>query len=151
MRTDFSPDRYRWAMRYTSHAAAILDACLPRRARFATEREDRRQATDFVLMTAGDITAALRVRRHWTLAYGDLTFRFELPTGHLTEFAKILDGHGDYMVYGVAAADQTPRLCQWTVVDLAAFRDWCRQWNFAKTKTDHGSSPSGEKNSDRLW
>ena len=121
MRDDVRRD-FNYSARFVDHAMDILGRVL-QRGRVATEREDLKQATDFVLMPFNGGAAALRVRRHWARLYaGEITIRAHRPSGTETEVDKILEGHGDYMVYGWGIWNGRDRMCSWAVIDLDRLR-----------------------------
>jgi hypothetical protein len=69
---------------------------------------------------------ACRVRRN----YSDPGRYLNRPTirsynrGHRTELTKLLEGHGDYLLYGHAALDSRPRMRAWVLIRLSVFRRW---------------------------
>lgn len=97
---------------------------------------DQRENTDLVVFAArGGITVAARVR-DWSYVerYAhDVTFRSSRPSGAKTELDKVIDGWGDYMLYGFGRDDgDVPR---WVLIDLERLRQairrdevWFRGW-----------------------
>jgi len=92
----------------------------------ATVEQDTRQATDLVVVSAGDIRVACRVRRP---GYADhplyrwqFTVRSRVPSGTETELTKIFRGWGDRMIYAHQREHGSPQIARWTLVDLRAFR-----------------------------
>jgi hypothetical protein len=86
--------------------------------------EDRNQNTDLVL-ELGRVRVACRVRRHRDLArFGaEFTIRSKRPAGTRTELHKVIQGWGDYILYGFAAAEGAT-FAQWLLGDLGHFRIW---------------------------
>ena len=64
----------------------------------ATEEQDTRQATDFVIRITGG-TVAARVRRGKNTPWRDLTIRSRSRHGGKTEIHKLSEGWGDYYIY----------------------------------------------------
>jgi hypothetical protein len=106
----------------------------------ASPEDDRKRATDLIVMTAKDIRIGCRVRRHEHIdRYGhQFTIRTSRPSGMPTELEKILDGWGDYLIYGFADADETA-LVRWLLGDLDVFRRYCARW-----KADFPDTMPGE-------
>lgn len=83
---------------------------------------DAKEAADFYVFKAKDMTVAARVRRP---GYADrypfeVTMRSARDSGTKTELSKIIDGWGDWFFYGHATAENT--IDRWWLVDLASFR-----------------------------
>jgi hypothetical protein len=99
---------------------------------------DRQQAADLMVFTARSVTIAVRVRRHgYALRYPtQFTIRCRRDSGMRTEHAKIMDGWGDWYLYG-HAAQTVPELTVWWLLDLAVFRQY-----------EHQSRPEFRSNGD---
>lgn len=105
--------------------------------------EDKKHATDLIVLTLNTVRVAARVRRDvYARRYGDeFTIRSHRDTGATTELAKILDGWGDYFVYGFGDGS---RLTAWLLGDLRVFRHYCESHQ-AKTGTLPGCEiPNGD-------
>lgn len=87
---------------------------------------DVKEATDLMVLKALDFRIAVRVRRPgYALRFGNqFTIRYDRPTGARTEYEKIMEGFGDWMLYGHASADQPGELARWMLLDLSVFRCW---------------------------
>ena len=87
-------------------------------------REDREEATDLMVLNAAHRRIACRMRKPGYLQRypWDFTIRSETVSGARTEWNKLVEGWGDLLFYGHAAAGDQPRILEWFVVDLAAFR-----------------------------
>lgn len=84
---------------------------------------DAREAADLIVLRARDMTIAARVRRS---SYADkypyeFTIRSKRDSGAKTEMAKLLEGWGDWMLYGHAA--ERGHLSRWWLIDLHQWRE----------------------------
>ena len=107
---------------------------------------DCSEATDLIVMRARDIRIAARVRRPGYLkSYADqFTIRSRRDNGMTTELRKMIEGWGDWMLYGHANDSETD-LATWMVIDLHA-------WRAAMIRRRNGSPATGEKpNGDGTW
>jgi hypothetical protein len=91
----------------------------------APPKEDYLHNTDLIVLKLGGGRIACRVRRHKYLArYGDqFTVRETRPSGLSSELTKIVEGWGDYVLYGFCNEAETD-LSQWLLGDLDVFRLW---------------------------
>lgn len=88
----------------------------------STLEQDRLEAADLVVLRGRDLTIACRVRRPGYLAYKhQFTIRCHRDSGAKTELEKIVEGWGDWMLYGHADEDEK-RLAFWMLLDLDAWR-----------------------------
>lgn len=72
--------------------------------KIADYKSDCEEATDLFVK---DKRIALRIRKSSYQCYSDeFTVHYRLPTGHVSEFTKIVRGWGDYMLYGFAVDDK---------------------------------------------
>lgn len=120
----YASDRL-WAMRYDEHVRTIVAQALRADVVLASPDEDARRNTDFIAYSAGRAgRIAARVRRHHYLArYGDqVTFRAQRSSGRRTEWTKLIEGYGDWMLYGFAPADDSGQLQAWVLLNLGIFR-----------------------------
>jgi hypothetical protein len=107
------------------------DAFLPEMKRIIGEHligeapidEDQERCTDLIVLKLDAVRIACRVRKNKYMSmYGDeVTIRRKVPSGCKTELTKIIEGWGDFMLYGFASEDDT-RLEKWTLGDLKAMR-----------------------------
>ena len=104
----------------------------------ASAFEDQQHNTDLIVLHLGAVRVACRVRRHHYLSkYGDeFTIRTDRTSGAKTELSKLIEGFGDYFLYGFSDESET-YLCQWFLGDLKAFRLWL----FRYMATNHGKMP----------
>jgi len=103
---------------------------------------DTKQAADLVVFRARDVTIACRVRR---FGYADrypfeFTIRSARDSGARTELEKLTDGWGDWMFYG-HAAEHTPTIERWWLLDLSA-------WRAALIRDRDAVSPKKQSNGD---
>ena len=91
----------------------------------STITQDRREATDLVILQCDGFRIACRVRRHKRRArYGhQFTIRTDRPSGARTELQKVLAGWGDYLIYGFVDVDERT-FDHWLLGDLDVFRRW---------------------------
>lgn len=129
MRADVRRD-YDFGRLFVPQAQAIVGRYVA--VEEAPFEEDAERNTDLIVLAAkvGLIRVGLRVRSlSYRRRYGDqFTIRCSRPNGMPTELAKILDGWGDYFLYGFgdrAGLFAVPRLRAWTLADLSVFR---AQW-----------------------
>ena len=115
----YSADR-RWSDAFIPAIKQIVGPLLLEESSFEV---DTQQAADLVVMNARDKTIACRVRRAgYADRYGnEFTIRAKRDTGAKTELEKIIDGFGDWMLYGHANQDGKS-LSRWMVISLPALR-----------------------------
>jgi hypothetical protein len=98
--------------------------------RCATENEDRQQASDLIVLATGNIAIGCRVREP-ELAIdhpNEFTIRNYRRKGAKTEGAKILEGWGDYLFYGIVREINLYTMFQlWYLVDLHVLRKCWRE------------------------
>lgn len=89
-----------------------------------TLHQDQCEVGDLVLRTRSDFSIGVRIRaastsrRYWD----QFTIRYDrYATGAKTEFAKIVEGFGDWFFYGIRS-ERPPSFQRWTVIDLNQFR-----------------------------
>lgn len=113
----------RWADQFTPHIKAILGQVFIEEA---TVEADRTENTDLVLVMAGK-RVAVRIRdlaeRAAYNRRNEWTVRLRRPSETPTELAKLMDGFGDYFLYGWGDP-AVHRVVAWTVFDLAKVRSW---------------------------
>lgn len=103
--------------------------------------EDARHNTDLIVLKLDAVRIACRVRRaSYRERYGnEFTIRATRPSGTQTELAKILEGWGDYVLYGFEGTED--RLSAWMLGDLRIFRLW-----FVRYLAAHqGNTPGQER------
>lgn len=115
----YADDRV-WSDRFINELRRIVGPYLLVPSSFEV---DTQQAADLVVFRGRDVTVACRVRRHgYADQYPyDFTIRSNRATGARTELEKIIDGWGDWFLYGHATADGHG-LARWMLLDLSAFR-----------------------------
>jgi hypothetical protein len=104
--------------------------------------EDTDRNTDLIVLKLDAVRIACRVRKHhYTTNYADeFTIRTSRPSGNKTELSKIIEGYGDYNLYGFCD-EQEKSLCRWVLGDLRAFRVWMVR----HMATNGGRLPGREK------
>jgi hypothetical protein len=132
MKADVAKD-FEYGRQYLDHLKAIVGRHLVAEA---PANEDMTHNTDLIVLRLDAVRIACRVRRESYLSrYGDqFTIRSTRPNG-TTELAKIIEGWGDYVLYGFGA-ENGPRLVRWTLGDLKVFRLW-----FARETARTGKPP----------
>lgn len=108
---------------YLGHAAEIIGRSLIVPAPLTLDRQEN---TDLVMLASPDARYAVRIRSNsYEARYGDqFTLRSSRPSGAKTELQKVLDGLGDYLLYGFRSRYEPGRLSSWVFADLAVFRRW---------------------------
>jgi len=104
--------------------------------------EDQLHNTDLITLYMRPLRFACRIRRHVYLPnYAhQFTMRSSRFSGNKTELQKVLEGWGDYLVYGFA--DQTEQhIFALMIGDLSVFR----HWYYAETCKHRGIAPGVEK------
>ena len=115
----------------------------------APYEEDRDHNTDLIVLRMDAVRVGCRIRRSEYLSkYADeFTIRTARPNNIKTELAKIIEGWGNYMFYGISDAEETGLAC-WALIDLSGFRLWYmsymatnegRQPGFTQTNRDNSS------------
>ena len=96
--------------------------------REAPIHEDVAHATDLIVLNLEGVRIACRVRHHRYFLdprYREqFTIRCHRDNGAKTELAKVLEGWGDYIIYGFADEDEADTLVRWLLGDLSVFRGW---------------------------
>lgn len=89
--------------------------------------QDVQEATDLIVIKAGDFRIACRVRRpgFFPRYRYDFTVRSLNGSGSQTELDKIYSGWASMMFYGHAEHGDAPVIKNWMLVDLNAFRYHC--------------------------
>lgn len=105
--------------------------------------EDQERNTDLIVLKMEAIRVGCRIRKHKYLKkYGDeFTIRAGRPSGIKVELTKIVEGWGNYFLYGFCD-EQELKLAKWILCDLNVFRLWFNR----KLKTDNGKVPGILKN-----
>ncbi len=112
----------RWSDRFLPEIKAFLGQTFIGEA---TVEDDQMRNTDLITLTIKPMRFACRVRRYdafrdyWT----EFTLRNSRPLGNKTELEKVLEGWGDYLVYGFANQYETS-LIQAFIGNLNVFRQW---------------------------
>lgn len=120
--------RKRWADRFLPEMSRIIGEHLIVEAPL---EEDRNRNTDLIVLRLEAVRIACRVRRFGYLQRcGDeFTIRTANPSGARTELDKVMDGWGDFMLYGFCDPTET-HLQRWTLIDLSVFRRWVAEHLF---------------------
>ncbi len=130
-------DDMSWSRQYLFNMSAICGAYLIREAPWI---EDAHHNTDLIFLAVpSGLRVACRVRQaHYLLKWPDeFTIRCTRGSGIDTEIDKLLEGWGDYILYGFADDVSTrPRLKAWVLGDLKVFRTW-----YSAYTDTHGREP----------
>jgi hypothetical protein len=131
-----------WSDRFLPHVKEIIG---PHLLEVTPDHIDQQQAADLMVLTARDLRIAVRVRRP---GYAEkypyqFTIRAKLDSGAKTELSKIVDGWGDWMLYGHSDLCQR-RLSAWFLIDLHAFRAGLIRQATNKFKIESGDKPNGD-------
>jgi hypothetical protein len=127
----YAKDR-EWSDRYLPTIRRIVG---PHLLEPAPLEEDNLHATDLIMLKARDKRIACRVRRPgFVERFGfEFTIRVERVSGAQTEMAKLINGFGDWMFYGHAAAEEgILGIERWLIADLAAWRAHLIRHGFQK-------------------
>lgn len=131
MRADVAAD-FQWQRKLLPRMRAIVGEHLA--VEEAPFEDDTERNTDLIVLAAkaGEIRVGCRVRSlSYRAKYGDqFTIRYSRPNGVPTELDKILNGWGDYFLYGFAERGglfRVPRFVTWTLADLSVFRSFYRR------------------------
>ena len=136
-------DRNRaWSDRFLPHVKEIIG---PHLLEVTPDQIDQQQAADLMVLTARDLRIAVRVRRPgFAERYPyQFTIRAKLDSGAKTELSKIVDGWGDWMLYGHSDASEQ-RLSAWWLLDLHAFRAALIRHSTNGLKISCGNKPNGD-------
>lgn len=115
-------DDKRWSDAFLPEIKQILGLWLIGEA---PVEEDAERNTDLIVLRMEAVRIACRVRNHKYVARfsDEFTLRAGRPSGVKTELTKIVEGWGNYFLYGFATADESG-LAAWTLADLSVFRLW---------------------------
>ncbi len=106
----------------------------------STEDQDREEACDMVILVLNGTKIGVRVRdaaKYIGKYPNDVTFRYSRPSGAVTEYQKILAGHGDFSLYALADF-QTAQILTWKLIDLHSFR--LKRPNGGTKRNDDGTT-----------
>ena len=119
--TEWEQDK-RWSDKFLSEIKRIIGEHIIVESPY---EEDAEHNTDLMVLGLNAVRVACRIRRHGYLKeYGnEFTIRTSRPKGTKTELEKIIEGWGDYILYGFANREET-FLEKWILGDLASFRVW---------------------------
>jgi len=128
-------DDYQWSRRFLPEMKRVVGEHLIGEA---PVEEDAERNTDLVVLKLEAVRIACRVRKaDCAVRYGhQFTIRCSRPSGVKTELAKVVEGWGDYLLYGFAN-DREDALLGWLLGDLRVFRLW---WSSYLVK-NHGDQP----------
>jgi hypothetical protein len=143
MRADVAAS-FGWQARFIPQMKGIVGRYLVAEG---TPEQDGRQNTDLIILRLdGEVRVACRVRGYeqYRKRYGDeFTIRCDRPSGAPTELAKLLNGWGDYLLYGFARQRNpyaTPaRFVPWTLARLDVFRR-CYRPGMGRRRNNHDGS-----------
>ena len=139
---DWKQDK-RWSDRFLPEMKRILGEHLIGEP---PVEEDAERNTDLMVLKMDAVRIGCRVRKYEYLArYGnEFTIRAGRPSGAKTELTKIIEGWGDYFLYGFCD-EREERLCQWFLGDMKVFRLWFNR----QLAGNKGRRPgSGKSNND---
>jgi hypothetical protein len=139
--TSYTKNR-EWSDRFLPHVCRIIG---PHLLKITPDEIDQKQAADLMVLTARDLRIAVRVRRPgFAERYPfEFTIRAKLDSGAKTELSKIVDGWGDWMLYGHADEAQD-LLCAWWLIDLHSFRAALIRQATNGIKIKSGNMPNGD-------
>lgn len=106
----------------------------------ASLSDDAFKNTDMIVLVAQNVRIACRVRRHeFYKSYPhDFTIRSARDTGTKTELTKIMEGWGDYLIYGFSNQAET-NLEAWRVINLSEFRRQFQNISYSKISNGDGT------------
>lgn len=115
-------DDKRWSDRFLTEIKGILGTHLIAEP---PVEEDAERNTDLMVLKMDSVRVACRVRKHYY--YKTYPCEFTIRAGrnsvHKIELDKIIEGWGDYMLYGFCDEKES-RLQAWALCDLDVFRRW---------------------------
>ncbi len=119
--TEAQQKRFEWQEQFLPEVKKIVGPLLLMEAPLEI---DQTQATDLMVLTGKDMRIGCRMRgAGYADQYPwDFTVRSRYDTGTETELHKIMQGWGDWMFYGHAAAEDSTDIVRWLLIDLEAFR-----------------------------
>lgn len=128
-RADFA-----WAQRLAPDIQAVIGRQLPsldlHQVNVASQFADLHEATDYqlVFISTTGVRIAARIRSYGFLQRfpGQITIRYSRPSGAITEAQKIMDGWGDFVLYGFASPGRD-RLVAYFIGDLRVLRAEARR------------------------
>jgi len=130
-----------WSDKYIPEIKKILGLHL---IQVAPLKDDCELNTDMLVPPMIRVAQRVRNQKFWE-DRDEFTIRFQLPSGSLTEWDKLIAGHGDYFFYGHAGINDT--LNGYTILNLKLFRAWCqsyfdkhRMWPGRKQSNPDGTS-----------
>jgi hypothetical protein len=117
---------FKWQQRFIPELKRICGEHLIGEAPY---EEDAEHNTDLVVLKLEPVRIACRVRtyQYYERYPDEFTIRSDRPSGNKTELAKIVEGWGDYILYGFCTEDES-RLTAWTLGNLDVFRLWFNQY-----------------------
>ena len=119
--SDFSTD-FDFQERHKGQVTAILRRVVGKMAditiRTASDNEDKKQSTDYIVEVSVVGTVAARIRRNTN--FRDLTIRSVRTNGTKTELAKIKEGFARWYLY--IWHDDNSKVLEWIIVDLDKVR-----------------------------
>jgi len=107
-----------WADKFIAQAKVILG---PHTIE-ADESIDIREATDLIVWDKLYVAFRMRKNKYFIQYPNDFTLRSQIGTRSVTEFEKIMYGHGDMLLYGFSDR-KAKEIIKWTLIDLDVFRD----------------------------
>lgn len=146
--TGWEADKKR-ADKFTRQIKCLIGATL---ISDAPVEEDQQRNTDLIVLTLKPYRIACRVRKaKYFEEYGG---QFTIRTArefNKTELAKILEGFGDFLFYGIANEEDAAFQC-WGIGDLAVFRTWYSEL-LARGKRPgiHRTNKDGSSDFDAFW
>ena len=102
-------------------------------AKVADDALDIHESTDFI--TEDNTRFAWRMRKHKWLSCNDITIRYAIPDGSDTEFAKIMKGHGNYLLYTWLNENDTD-FAKHVIIDLDLLRDYIKRGGYYDIKSN---------------
>ncbi len=140
-------DDKRWSDRFLPEIKRILGEHLIGEP---PHEEDAERNTDLIVLRMEAVRIGCRVRTNYYAKHypNDFTIREGRPSGAKTELTKIIEGWGDYFLYGFAD-EQESFLCQWFLGDMRVFRAWFNR----RIVIDKGKLPGIQKKNgdDSSW
>jgi hypothetical protein len=139
-----------WSDRFIPHIKKIVGPLLLEEAPVDL---DRTQATDLIVFRARDLRIAARIRRPGFFPQfgAEFTLRCARDNGVKTELAKVIEGWGDWFLYGHSDSAEA---CveHWMTVDLSAFRAALIRANMnGDTRLVYDTKPNGDGTSFRAF
>jgi len=141
--TDWTKSK-KWADRFMPEIKSILGRMFINES---TMQMDAEEGTDLIVLEIRPVRIACRIRqyRYYERYPDEFTIRRRRPSGAKSEMMKIIEGFGDYYLYGFSNKEETA-LQAYSILDLGVFRrelilhHWKKHLKYSQQNNRDGSS-----------